>query len=125
MLHAGGQTRAIRVVREARKNNRPKKSGAINGRISGGLRARLDAISERHGVGDATMLEDALTALADFVEKSGRYERPMNMVSAKDLPDFDNFFQLNEARRAQEIVNRAKQLADPTRAVYVQERKKT
>jgi hypothetical protein len=57
-----------------------KKTGRIAGRISGDLRMRLDRITERFGAIDATMLEDSLTALADFVERLGRYERPMRMV---------------------------------------------
>ena len=56
-----------------------KKTGTINGRISGELRARLDAIYARHAVGDSEMLQDALTALADYVESMGRYLRPVVM----------------------------------------------
>lgn len=56
-----------------------KKTGTINGRLSAGLRQRLDAISRRHGTSDAVMLEDALGALADMVEREKRYLRPMRM----------------------------------------------
>jgi hypothetical protein len=62
-------------VLSAKKN----KDGRISGRIDGDLRARLDAISQRFGVADTVMLEDALTALADLVETRGKYERPMEM----------------------------------------------
>lgn len=85
-----------------------KKTGAINGRISGTLRKRLDAIFDKHRVTDAQMLEDALTALADHVEAAGKYEWPMKMVSAKDYPELDRLVQLNEAQRAQETIQRAR-----------------
>lgn len=56
-----------------------KKGGAINGRISTELRGRLTRITERWGPNDTTMLEDALSALADYVDRHGSYERPMRM----------------------------------------------
>lgn len=57
-----------------------KKTATINGRIGPVLRARLDDIIERHGVTDTQMLEDALHALADYVEARKTYLRPMAMV---------------------------------------------
>ncbi|HEX2101464.1 MAG TPA: hypothetical protein VHF69_12410 [Candidatus Synoicihabitans sp.] len=57
-----------------------KKSATIGGRIDGELRERLDRITRRFAVTDAAMLDDALTALADYVESRGRYERPMAMI---------------------------------------------
>lgn len=57
-----------------------KKSATIGARISDDLRRRLDDISVRYRVSDAAMLEDALTALADYVESRGKYEWPMSMV---------------------------------------------
>lgn len=59
-----------------------KKTGTINGRISAQLRARLDAIYTKHAVSDSEMLQDALNALANYVEKAGGYHRPMRMVAA-------------------------------------------
>lgn len=59
-----------------------KKTGRISARISGKLRARIDAINEKHGTSDVRLAEDALTALADYVELQGRYERPVRMVRA-------------------------------------------
>jgi hypothetical protein len=59
-----------------------KKSGRITARISPMLRARLDSISENYGPNDATIAEDALSALCDYVEAAGKYQRPMKMVYA-------------------------------------------
>lgn len=57
------------------------KTSSIGGRISDDLRRRLTAITERYGPVDTRLLEDALTALADFVEAEGRYVRPVRMVA--------------------------------------------
>lgn len=54
------------------------------------------------------MLADALTALADYVEGSKKYERPMRMIQAGDYEQFERLFQLNEAARAQELLSRAR-----------------
>ena len=56
-----------------------QKAGFIGGRINGPLRIRLTRINERFGPSDTVMLEDALSALANYVERHGKYERPMRM----------------------------------------------
>lgn len=73
-----------------------KKSGRITGRIPGNLRARLDKIAQAHGVTDAKMVEDALEALADYVEFSGGYHRPMKMV-AFSSPERATVYGVNES----------------------------
>ena len=65
-----------------------KKTGAINARISSELRGRLSEISRRYGPNDATMVEDALSSLADCVERSGKYLRPMKMMFDEDDDSF-------------------------------------
>lgn len=57
-----------------------KKTATIGSRINPLLRERLDRIAQRYRVTDAAMLDDALTALADYVESRGKYEWPMAMV---------------------------------------------
>jgi hypothetical protein len=80
LLHIHFCTQKLRYVGDLEE----KKSAAINGRISGRLRQRLDRISERYGPNDARMLEDALSALCDYVEAARKYESPMRMISADD-----------------------------------------
>jgi hypothetical protein len=64
-----------------------KKSGRISVRLTGKLRERLNNITAAWGPNDVTMAEDALTALCDYVEAAGKYQRPMKMVYAgKNLP---------------------------------------
>jgi hypothetical protein len=65
-----------------------KKTSAINARISDDLRGRLSEISRRYGPNDSTMVEDALSALADCVERSGKYLRPMKMMLDEDADSF-------------------------------------
>lgn len=57
-----------------------KKSAKIGGRLPPELRTRLNAIEQHYGPSDTTMLSDALTALADYVEQNGAYRRPMRMI---------------------------------------------
>ena len=64
-----------------------KKSGRINQRISGYLRARMDAAYANYGVSDAVMVEDSLLALLDCVEATGHYRRPMKMIWAGGAPE--------------------------------------
>lgn len=64
------------------KEETKKKNGAINGRLSGELRDRLDAIYTNHGVADSKMLVDALTALADYVERERGYHLPIKIIYA-------------------------------------------
>ena len=61
---------------------REKKTAAVNTRVEPRLKERLDHITERFGVSITTQVEDALSALADYVERIGKYERPMRMESA-------------------------------------------
>jgi hypothetical protein len=65
-----------------------KKGGTVNARIGTDLRRRLDEISRRWGPTDSTMVQDALSALADYVETSGKYQRPMKMVFDVDADEF-------------------------------------
>jgi hypothetical protein len=67
------------------------KGGYIGGRIGEKLRSRLDEIERKHGPKDTTMLEDALSALADYVEKTGAYRRPMMMIFDADADEFHRF----------------------------------
>lgn len=62
-----------------------QKEGYIGGRIGEPLRARLDEIARRFGPADTTMLEDALSALCDYVEANSAYRRPMKIVFDADL----------------------------------------
>ena len=62
-----------------------KKSATIGGRLPAELRKRLDDIEKNYGVTDTTMLADALTALADYVEQQGAYRRPMQMILAGEV----------------------------------------
>lgn len=67
----------------------PKKAARIGSRIDPKLRTRLDEISRRYGPNDSTMLEDALTALADYVEKNNSYRRPVMMVFDAETDEKD------------------------------------
>lgn len=74
-----------------------KKDGRIGGRLPAGLRERLDAIVKTYGPMDSTMLEDALTALADYVERNKAYRRPMRMIyDGAEARDESARWQLNE-----------------------------
>lgn len=73
---AAHKVRNIQPVTEKQS----KKTSAINARISDDLRGRLSEISRRYGPNDSTMVEDALSALADCVERAGKYLRPMKMT---------------------------------------------
>jgi hypothetical protein len=66
-----------------------QKEGFIGGRIGDQLRARLSEITRRHGPSDTTMLEDALNALADYVEIKGSYVRPMKMVFDEEADAYE------------------------------------
>ena len=66
-----------------------KKSGTIAARIGADLQKRLEAVSHRHGVSNTMMVEDALSALADLVEREHRYIRPMRMEFAALRPGAD------------------------------------
>lgn len=68
---------------QAREMGR-QKNGFIGGRIGEILRGRLNKIAADYGVNDTRMLDDALSALANYVEASGRYRRPMAMVYDAD-----------------------------------------
>ena len=68
-----------RKVRRS-KGMKPKKSATIGSRLDPALRGRLDKIADRYGTTDAVMLDDALSALADYVATVRRYARPMKMV---------------------------------------------
>lgn len=59
-----------------------KRSAQIGGRVPESLRERLNAINERYGVTDTTMLVDTLTALCDLVEAEAKYTRPLVMMHA-------------------------------------------
>ncbi|MBC7367550.1 MAG: hypothetical protein H7343_12215 [Undibacterium sp.] len=69
---------------DAAADRGPKKSNSIGSRLTPELRARLDEINRRYGTADATMAVDALTALADYVEREQRYVRPMVMLRAEE-----------------------------------------
>ena len=77
------------MSRKTRNSNgmKSKKSGAIGSRLDPALRSRLDKIAERYGISDATMLQDALTALADYVAEAQRYVRPMKMVFDREMAE--------------------------------------
>ena len=77
------------MSRKLRKSNgmKPKKSATIGSRLDPALRLRLDKIANRFGTSDAAMLNDALTALADYVAEARRYARPMKMVYDWDRAD--------------------------------------
>lgn len=65
-----------------------QKEDYIGGRISESLRLRLNEITRKHGPGDTTMLDDALCALADYVELEGSYRRPMMMTFDEEADAF-------------------------------------
>ncbi len=65
-----------------------KKSATIGSRLSPLLRHRLNEITRRYGPVDATMLQDALSALADYVEAAGKYARPIKMVFDHEADQF-------------------------------------
>lgn len=56
------------------------KIGHISARLSQELRTRITAINNAYGTSDAGLLEDALSALADYVEGRGGYKRPIKIV---------------------------------------------
>lgn len=62
------------------------KTGHISARISEPLRARITAINDVYGTNDAGLLEDAMSALADYVERRGGYKRPICVVHADEVP---------------------------------------
>lgn len=66
-----------------------QKGGYIGGRIGDQLRARLDEISRQYGPADTRMLEDALSALADYVEINRAYKRPIKMVFDSDADTYE------------------------------------
>jgi predicted transcriptional regulator len=60
-----------------------KRTGSISARVAPALKSRLEKISDYFGVPPTRMIEDALEALADYVEREGRYRRPMRMEPAE------------------------------------------
>lgn len=58
-----------------------KKTASVNARVSPHLRARLDAIHERHLTNDATVVTRLLEAFCDYVEERGKVEFPIKMAS--------------------------------------------
>lgn len=62
-----------------------KRTHTFGAKISEQLLSRLENIEELYGPSSGVIAVDALTALADYVEKAGAYRRPMRMVWAGDL----------------------------------------
>jgi hypothetical protein len=75
-----------RAHKKCASNYMEKKTASANARITDQLRARLDAIHERHLTNDATVITKCLEAFCAYVEKNGKVEFPVEMV-AQTKPD--------------------------------------
>ena len=51
----------------------------ISGRIPEALRARLDRIHATNRTDDSDFIRDAMSALADYVERTGHYRAPLRI----------------------------------------------
>ena len=51
----------------------------ISGRIPEALRARLDRIHATNRTDDSDFIRDAMSALADYVERTGSYRAPLRI----------------------------------------------
>lgn len=56
------------------------KKAYISARISPELRFRLDLINAKNKTDDSDLVRDAMTAVADYVEKQGCYRSPIRVV---------------------------------------------
>ena len=63
--------------------NVAKKNEGIRARLSEDLRARLDAIHQKHLTNDSTVTIRSLEAFCDYVEETGKVEFPVKMTTAK------------------------------------------
>jgi hypothetical protein len=57
----------------------------IRARVPRSLVERIERIYARHGVPEAVLVRDAVTALCAYIEAEDCYRRPIEVVPARDL----------------------------------------